>query len=113
MPKRTPLQSVVVHRENKDDPKKPLRIIPEVGKPFEFTAEEIKHIEKANPDALSTKAVVDLTEDGKPLGTSSGEGSPDGDDTQSNTAETTNENVAKTAGKAAAKSAKASSKDDL
>ena len=69
MAKRTPLQSVIVHRPNPDDPKKPIRVIPEIGKPFEFTADEIKQIEKANPSALSTKAVVDLTEDGKPLGT--------------------------------------------
>lgn len=77
MPKRTPLQSVVVIRDG-------ARFTPEIGRPFEFTKDEIEQVERANPAALSKKAVVDLTEDGKPLGDTNQDGdtNPDGGDTK-------------------------------
>lgn len=55
MPLRTPMQSVVVIRDKK-------RVTPEIGKPFEFTKEEVAEIEEMNPDALSTLATVDVSE---------------------------------------------------
>ena len=89
MPKRTPLQSVVVIRDGE-------RVTPEIGRPYEFTKEEIEQVERANPAALSKKAVVDLTEDGKPTG--DGDANPDGGDAKES----------KTA-----KAPKGSKKDDL
>jgi hypothetical protein len=55
MPQRTPLQSVVVFR-NKES------MTPEIGKPFEFTDEEVEHIEQANPAALSDVIVTPVAE---------------------------------------------------
>lgn len=54
MPLRTPMQSVIVMRDKK-------RVTPEIGTPFEFTADEVAEIEEMNPDALSTVGTVDLT----------------------------------------------------
>lgn len=45
MPKRIPLQTVIFQRDKQ-------RMVPEVGKPFDFTKEEIEQITKLNPDAL-------------------------------------------------------------
>lgn len=55
MPLRTPTQSVIVMRGTK-------RVTPEIGKPFEFTKEEIEQIDAMNPDALSTQVTTDVTE---------------------------------------------------
>jgi hypothetical protein len=55
MPQRTPLQSVVVFR-NKE------RVEPEIGKPFDFTDEEVEHIDAANPAALSDVIVTPVAE---------------------------------------------------
>lgn len=88
MPKRVPLQSIVLTRPNKEDEKKPLRITPEIGKAFDFTADEIKHIETQSPGALSTKAVVSLTDDGKPA-------EVDGDDDENPLNDVTATNFAK------------------
>lgn len=56
---RVPLQNITVSRDGKS-------VSLDIGKPFEFTAEEIEQIERANPDAISTQATVDTsTLDGK------------------------------------------------
>lgn len=61
MAKRTPLQSVIVIRDGK-------RVIPPIGKPFDFSADEIKQLDQASPGLLSKQATVDLSEDGKVVG---------------------------------------------
>jgi len=48
---RTPLQSVVVVRDKK-------AVVPPLGQPFEFTAEEVEQIEAANPNAISDQITV-------------------------------------------------------
>jgi hypothetical protein len=48
---RTPLQSVVVFRDKK-------QVVPPIGQPFEFTAEEIEQIEAANPSAISDQVTM-------------------------------------------------------
>ena len=53
MPMRAPKQSVRVLRDGKT-------IEPPIGEPFEFTDEEVADIMAANPEAISTEAVVDL-----------------------------------------------------
>lgn len=45
MPKRLVLQTVIMYREGE-------RVVPDVGKPFDFTNEELKSINGLNPDAL-------------------------------------------------------------
>jgi hypothetical protein len=45
------MQSVAVVRDK-------ARVDPKIGEPFEFTEEEIEHIEAVNPDALSDKITV-------------------------------------------------------
>ena len=57
---RVPMQSILVIRANK-------RVYPEIGKPFDFTAEEVEQIEAGAPEALSTMATVDVSQgDRKP-----------------------------------------------
>lgn len=56
MPKRTPVQTVTVVREGKT-------VYPAIGKPFNFTEDEINQIEAANPDAISTKIEVEVEDD--------------------------------------------------
>jgi hypothetical protein len=55
---RVPTQSVLVIRDGQ-------RVYPEIGKPFEFTADEVKQLERGAPEALSTLAMVDVTEEKK------------------------------------------------
>lgn len=45
MPKRIPVQTVVVQRNGKN-------FIPEIGKPFDFTDEELEWIKRVNPLAV-------------------------------------------------------------
>jgi hypothetical protein len=45
MPKRIPVQSIVLHREGK-------QVIPKVGEPFMFTEDELADIKQANPKAI-------------------------------------------------------------
>ena len=52
---RVPMQSVTVHRNGKS-------VTPDIGKPFEFTAEELEQIEAANPAAVSTQGTVDVSQ---------------------------------------------------
>lgn len=51
--KRTVLQSVVVKRDGKS-------YVPPLHEVFEFTAEELKDIERINPDAVSSQAMVSV-----------------------------------------------------
>ena len=51
---RVPQQSVVVVRKGE-------KVYPPIGKPFDFTQEEVEMIEASNPDALSSHVLVDLT----------------------------------------------------
>jgi len=46
MPKRIAVQTVVLWREGQ-------QVVPPVGKPFDFTKEELETIEKLNPDAVT------------------------------------------------------------
>lgn len=50
---RVPQQSVVVLRKGE-------KVYPPIGKPFDFTQEEVDMIEASNPDALSSHVLVDL-----------------------------------------------------
>lgn len=52
---RVPQQTVVVHRDGK-------QVVPPIGQPFDFTAEELSDIERMNPDAVTALAVVDLSQ---------------------------------------------------
>lgn len=54
--KRTPLQSICVQRDGAS-------VVPPIGIPFDFTADEVKQIEAMNPDAISTEAMVNVAED--------------------------------------------------
>jgi hypothetical protein len=45
MPKRLVLQTVILHRDGE-------RVVPETGKPFDFSKEELDQINGLNPDAL-------------------------------------------------------------
>lgn len=45
MPKRIVKDTIVLYREGK-------QVVPEVGKLFDFTAEELSNINKANPAAV-------------------------------------------------------------
>lgn len=58
MPKRVPLQSVVVKRDGAST-------IPMIGQPFEFTEQEVAEIEATNPDALTAEVVVDMAKEEK------------------------------------------------
>lgn len=62
MPTRVPMQSVCVERDGK-------RVDPTIGEPFNFTEEELAHIEAVNPDALSSTITVSAedVDAGKPL----------------------------------------------
>lgn len=53
---RTVMQSVIVGRDGE-------LICPPVGQPFEFTANEIAQIERANPAAISTIATLDMSDE--------------------------------------------------
>lgn len=66
--KRVPLQSITVIRKNQ-------AVVPDIGEPFDFTDEEVAQIEAMNPDALGTKAVVDVAKAEKAEKASKGKGS--------------------------------------
>lgn len=59
MPKRVPVQSVIVHRKELGS------FCPPLGEPFEFTDAEIAQIDKMNPGALSDMAQVNLKDEKK------------------------------------------------
>lgn len=75
MTKRVPKQSIVVQRpvgfpDNAKDEKTMANYVPPLNQPFDFTADEIRQIEKMNPAALGTTAEVDVTAgntDGAPI----------------------------------------------
>ena len=52
---RVPMQTVVVQRDGK-------MMSPPIGTPFQFSKDEIEQIDRMNPDALSTKGTIDVTE---------------------------------------------------
>lgn len=58
MPKRVPMQTVVVMREK-------VQVVPPLGEPFEFTGDEIAQIDKMSPGALSEMAQVNLKAEDK------------------------------------------------
>lgn len=45
MPKRIPVQTIVMHRDGK-------RVIPPIGQAFDFTVDELEQIIKTNPKAV-------------------------------------------------------------
>lgn len=45
MPKRIPHQSIVLYRDGK-------QVRPDIGKPFDFTQDELDDIKATNPDAI-------------------------------------------------------------
>lgn len=59
MPKRTAVQTITVVRDGKT-------VTPTIGKPFNFTEDEIEQIEAMNPDAISTKIEVEVEDDPEP-----------------------------------------------
>lgn len=52
---RNVMQSVTVARDGKP-------FTPTIGQPFEFTADEIKQIERMNPAAVSSMIVMDASD---------------------------------------------------
>lgn len=52
MPKRVPVQTVILHRDGK-------QFAPPLGKAFDFTAEELADINAVNPDAVRKPVVED------------------------------------------------------
>lgn len=52
MPKRVPVQTIVVHREGK-------RITPKIGEAFDFTAEELADLNRVNPDCIRKVVIED------------------------------------------------------
>lgn len=50
MPKLIPEHTVILHRDGK-------RLVPKIGKPFQFTAEEVASINAVNPSALTAPQV--------------------------------------------------------
>lgn len=72
MPKRVPLQSIVVQRDGANT-------CPPIGHPFEFTAAEIEQIEAINPAALTSEATVDLAKSDAPTKGKAGKSAEGGD----------------------------------
>lgn len=52
MPKRVPVQTIVVTRDGK-------RVTPKIGDAFDFTAEELDDINRVNPDAVRKVVIED------------------------------------------------------
>lgn len=74
MPKRVPLQSIVVYRpvgfpdRVAKGEERTEAYAPPVGKPFDFTKEEVDDVMQRNPAAMTAEATVDLsTEEGRQL----------------------------------------------
>lgn len=63
MPKRVPLQSIVVQRDVNGTR---TNFTPPIGEAFEFSADEIKFLEKHNPQAIGKQATVDVVDE-KPV----------------------------------------------
>lgn len=65
MPKRIPRETVILSRQAEGE-KTPTRITPQIGQPFDFTADEIKEIDVARPTALEkvTRVEEDADDDG-------------------------------------------------
>lgn len=62
MPKRSPVNTVVVMRDGK-------RVVPVIGKSFDFTADEIADFERVLPGSLAkvSRVVEDDDEAGEPV----------------------------------------------
>lgn len=56
MPKRVPVQGILVRRDGK-------LVRPKLGVPFDFTAEELEDIKNANPDAVTKIASTELMDE--------------------------------------------------
>lgn len=56
MPKRVPVQTIIVNREGKN-------IRPPIGKPFDFTPEELDDIMRVNPAAVTKIENVEINDD--------------------------------------------------
>ena len=52
MPKRIPIQRIIVQRDGK-------QVVPEIGQAYDFTAEELDDINRMNPDAIRKVIVED------------------------------------------------------
>ena len=52
MPKRVPVQTIILHREGK-------QFSPEIGQFFDFTAEELADIVAVNPEAVRKPVIED------------------------------------------------------
>lgn len=52
MPKRVPVQTIILHREGK-------QFSPEIGKAFDFTADELADIVSVNPEAVRKPVIED------------------------------------------------------
>lgn len=60
MPKRKVLQTIILQRKDNDSGQ-PRQVVPPIGRPFDFTAEELKSIEAINPDAIAKIVATDET----------------------------------------------------
>lgn len=56
MPKRIPVETIKVRRDGKP-------VIPTIGKPFDFTAEELDDINKVRPQAVRKLIMEEQPED--------------------------------------------------
>lgn len=52
MPKRVPVQTIILHRDGK-------QFSPEIGKAFDFTADELADIVSVNPEAVRKPVIED------------------------------------------------------
>lgn len=56
MVKRTVLEGIIVHRNGKS-------VTPPLHQPFDFTADEVKELNKLRPQAISTQLVVEIMDE--------------------------------------------------
>lgn len=74
MPKRIPVNTVVIARPDPANPGKKVRVSPPVGEPFNFTTKEIEELNKLMPGSLTRiVAEVDDEDDDLEVATDSGQ----------------------------------------
>jgi hypothetical protein len=72
MPKRIPLQTIILVRDGK-------RVVPEIGKAFDFTSDELASIKEVSPDAVRAPVNETPSEPSEPTKTAAtGNGKSEG-----------------------------------
>ena len=66
MPQRFVKETVILHRPDEKGGGKTVRVVPEIGKNFNFTAEEISEIEEVRKEALGKAVAKDDGDDAAP-----------------------------------------------